>query len=645
MALPQTSPPRRQRRSIQNLRLYRLSSERFAVDSQSPTEQCCQLVVVRADGRPARGAEVAFRIVEGPVRFAETRRKTLTLKTDRRGRCAPTICFVSTGKAVIVAQLPGNNREALAFQPYTEGLTHRLFLYTSQCVEARQGKLEVAVSALDHLGNVVTDAQLSLVGQSGSRAVEGSLRLRGNIYEGALVVRRAGSWTVSVSDARSGAVGTAHVQVLAGRPSRLRIVADPDPRLKPPYDEAVVRAVAEDSLGNRLDPRLIGCTVDGKAAKRHSLVGDEAHFLLNARGARTLDVVLTVKGAALRKRRAILCGAAWLGDPGLVLVGTRHRTPLFLTPEPKRRVTDAVIDVKYDRQQVKFIGFQTHEALPAKVASDHRLGRLKLDIHAERPLGYRDYPEGIPIGFIEWQCQAEGDSCVSLTATMSPETPPWEKCTSQKRDLRERVCVNFIYNRDDDRLADLEARIDQVGRRLDRTYNNDDTIKTCCPFIDFDIHLTGYGRANWLNRVLIPAGIANTDDSGTMATSNDMIYFGRLFGRGTTEGVRANCINFYLVDFHPDTRTNGRTNRGPTEMGDGSPNAGRAGFGVIDPDRLFADTVPHELGHALGMDHDPPGPDTDRDEDELMHPMGDRPANKIKRKGDCQTIWQNIGAY
>lgn len=628
-----------------NLRLQRVSPELCAVDSKTPTHACCAVIVTRADGRPAQGAPVRFRIVDGPLRFRGARSKSVVLETDRDGRSAPTVVFTGKGKAVVIAFLEGTDGQALAFQPYTEGMAHQLFVYASGTVLAADGCIAVSISAIDHWGEPVGDASLSIFATKDARSIRAKVVRKGSIYSGTLETRLAGCWTVVAKDQVTGARAKTSVEVLADKPKRLRVVGDPDPRLKPPYNQALVRAMVLDRFRNQIHPGSIVCKLDQKVVKPRALVANEAHFLLDATGAKTFDVSLHVKGTRVRRRVEILSAAAWIGDPGLVLEGKRYGSPLYLTAEPARRVTKATIKVGYDAEQVTVRGFRPNRDLSTTV--EHDPGKLKISVTSKHPIGLRKYPEGIQIGYIDWQCLAEGETCVNVVAAMSPDTPAWEKCTNQKKDLHKNVCINLIYNAADDRLSSLPSQVSRIRRLLDSIFNDEDTIKTCCPFMNFTIYTTGLGRLAWLNNVLLPANVTDTDGSGTLDDPGDSILFGRTYGPaigGTKEGVRANCVNFYLVDFHPDTGYGANTSLGPRPTDLGS--SDRAGFGAIDPDFVYSETLAHELGHALGMEHDPPGPEIERDTDELMHsPEPSRTDTKIKRERDCQEIWENIDTY
>jgi hypothetical protein len=619
------------------LGLERVDVERTVVESRAPAD-CCR-VLVRRGRTPAPGVRIEFRIMSGPIRFAKHSGKKVTLVTDDRGYCGPSIVFQTRGKAFITAKL--NIHQALAFQPYTEGFTDRLSMYAPAEIEAADGKITISLSPTDLHGNPVRNASLVLSATNGERIIAAAVRRRGNLYHSILETHHAGCWTVFAADVATGAQATTCVQVLPDPAFRLRVLGDPDPRVIHPYNEALVRTAVLDRFGNYLDPRTIRGRLGRKPIEPHALVGVEAQFKLDATGCKTLNLEFTVAGTRIRRRLPLLCAAAWIGNPGLVVAGRHHHSPLFLTPLPGRKVNRATVKISYDPEQASYERFVPNELLGIKADVEHTAGQLNVSISWKKPLTCTQCGEGLRLGYLDWQCCSEGQTCVSVVAAMSDDTPPWEKCTSQKRPLRKDVCVNFIYDKDD-----LTLDTARIEKRLDKIYNDDDTIKTCCPFIHFNIHATGYDTMDWLVEVLGRTQTHDTTGSGTLNNPDSGASFGLPPPHGTTAGVRAHCVNFYLVHYPPGSNKNGDTHKGPRDTDPLNPTGQMAGFGVIDPDRAYTDTVAHELGHALGLDHDPPPPTTARDPDELMYPYSSaRTDTKIKRPGDCKTIWETIAKY
>jgi hypothetical protein len=184
------------------LRLYTVSPQRTAVQSGVATEHACRVRVTTVAGQPGAGIGIRYRIVAGDAAFPGTTDKTLSVSTDREGHASTPIVVQARGAALIVAELDEHQVETFDFQ--TEGTTHRLSIYAPGAIDAVSGKITVTVTAIDHRGDPVRRAPLRLSAINGRSVVEARLRPKAAYYEGVLAIRRAGTWTIVVTDTLTG---------------------------------------------------------------------------------------------------------------------------------------------------------------------------------------------------------------------------------------------------------------------------------------------------------------------------------------------------------------------------------------------------------------------------------------------------------
>ena len=628
--------------------LVRIGTERFALTTAVVGEDELTVMVTDERGRPRRGVTVRYRRVSGRVQFVGHRGRTVSATTDFGGECSIPVRLTRPGVCLVTAELARNSNEILAFRGQTEGLADRITVHVPPTITATDGRIRVVASAIDHRGQPVTAGAFILVARHGAacQPIEGKLRVRGNLLIGTLLTRLAGCWTVTVQERTTKAQGDECVTVLPGAVAALEAVDDPDPRQAAPFSVAPLRARVRDVYDNDLSPENIRCSVNGRFVRPTALVGNQARWDLHAAGYRTLEVRLLDEAAELETAADILCAAAWIGGPLGVAAGTKFATPVYFTGPPRRRSLEGSIQISYDPKMVRLDGIERKRSrwVRGVELTEVEPGLVDLTIAASGDIGYRAQPDGLLACSLNWTCLGEGPACFTLTAEFSPRTFPWERCAEQKENLpTKQICVNFIYNVDDKRLASLNSKKNKakMKKMLEDIYNADLAFQTCCPRVTFDLHYTRLRRAAWLDKVLKPAEVSNTDGSGTLAAGDSTPNLGRTWGPvgGTSEGIKMKCINVYLVDFDPGPKasTLGISTLGP-HRDYGVTSGDMYGTSIVDPDHVLTSVTAHEVGHALGLNHDPPK----RDVDELMYPNPTAATDtKIKRKGDCQEVYIN----
>jgi hypothetical protein len=538
------------------------------------------------DLRPARGVEIRFEVVTGPLRLGPRRFRSSTVTTDGNGRAEVSATFTETGAAIVaVDRVGGDQLDTIFLGGHSDGTTHRLAIDAPAATVAEGGGIRARVTALDHHERPVGDADVVLEAGLGGDVHEtvDLVRVAPGEFEGVLRTTRAGSWHLRAQDRLTHVIGDTCTQLIPGPPVALRVVGEPDPRLDQPFSEVWLRSRIEDGFGNAIEPQRITCDVEGAKVVATVRVDGEARFLI-ARTQGHGTAVVKLSDSGLTASAEILFAAAWIGDPGFITVGSTFRTPVYLMPAADRPLTAAKVSITFNRRRTRFSRWRPARDGPATTAEAER-DRVVIAVEPSRPIPVKGIPEGVKLGEVEWVCSGEGETCFEVSAELSPASAPFKLCPAQKRArARKCICINIIY-----RTGDVQARVagSRVMRPVARILSSTKNVSRCCPSLRLRIRYCRISPADWRNLV-VPAtgeGIVNTDDE-----------IQRLFDLNLCQ--RDKCINFLMINI--DRRfADGVSSRGPRLAG------GNRSFGVINPESVgrVHNLGAHEVGHALGLEH------------------------------------------
>ena len=621
-----------------SLTLEIISSGLFTTDTgKKVSDKCAVRVIDDKKETPAKDVTIIFKVADGEALFSATESKEIELKTDRGGKASPDVVLTQKGSAIISAMIVGDENALVAFQGYTEGVSHRLYLYSDPTFPADPGEITFRATAIDHHDEPVTDADLFVDAYlDGHHPISGEIEtLENGEYAGSLQTNVAGPWIINLFDRTTKVIARKTVTVLPEAPAAIKLVGETDPRAKEPYDKVLLRSRRVDKFNNSLDPHSINCSVNGAALEPHSIVNNEARFLLDAGGYSELKVSLTDRETDIAEEVTILAASAWLQKKPFIEVGSVFKTELFFVPPVGKPVDKAKIEVKYDPKLASFKSFTLAEVEGMPIATEVTTegSSVFISVTSERKIDPVEYSGGILIGYAEWNCLDEGKTWFQLCATMSPPTIMWAMCIRQKKREIKSICLNFIYNEADPRSRRAVFKA-TPGNSLSNIFNAEDALDLCCPFVTFRIGFTPLSGLDWFTDVVVPTGTAGftpvgglgpipTTPAGTITSKIQFPNFGRSFAPatppGTEVGVRDCCINIYLVDISMPDGTLGLTSPGPQKDDPADPNEKPKGFSTIDPDALAdpaegTHTLGHEIGHALGLDDD-----KDNNKDMLMY--------------------------
>ena len=96
--------------------------------------------------------------------------------------------------------------------------------------------------------------------------------------------------------------------------------------------------------------------------------------------------------------------------------------------------------VTFDDALASFIGFRPMEGISSSVASG--AGGIEVDIQSDSGLSMA--PDGVPLGYVDWQCGGEGEVSFDVSTTLSPALASWTMNVNQKKVVEKCVCVNII---------------------------------------------------------------------------------------------------------------------------------------------------------------------------------------------------------
>lgn len=320
--------------------------------------------------------------------------------------------------------------------------------------------------------------------------------------------------------------------------------------------------------------------------------------------------------------------ASWLTHPGLVRTGSLYRTDLYWNSPANKPVSKAKIALSYDPERTLITRFLPADGL---MTADVRLepGSATVALVAENPVKAEIWPDGMFIGTVEWQCQAEGETCMDLSVTMSPTSKGWELCVEQKREETKCLCVNVIYraaNAGD--LAEAQGALRRLVGLLSSTHN----VEQCCPV--FEMRQTHFALNVAQLGALMAPGVIGADGAVSNGLEQQRMV-------QSMTGQRARCINLFML---PLNWADGRI--GSAHVGQATtPGGGRVnrGVAVVNPGSISGpggdrNVVAHEFGHVLGLNHFPANTAN------VMHPTA-FPSGRNLTSEQCRTIWQNLDNY
>ncbi len=617
-------------------RLIRLNANaelNFDADTNEVISDVCAVFAsYERDTERAVNALVRFEVVTGPFVFQSNNRNVIEVRTDGEGRAAVDGHFTNKGFAVLIAELVEDNKSSVFFRGHSEGVTDQIFIYTEPCISADPGDVIAKIVALDRYGIPVTGAKIHFEGlYSGDQVFEGTVKETGNgEYEGTFHSHIAGSYEILAKDMQTHVTTYRHIAILPAAPDKFKFIGDTDPRASQPYGELLLRAQLQDEFGNGLDSARINCQVNGQMLSPLTLYGQEARFPIRLAGYGNVDVKLNDAESLIEHKMTVDFASTWVQDPGLVLTESRFKTPIYWLPPIDRPVQEAMIELSFNPELVSFAGFESNPEGPmtspgAEAGND----LISIPISSEISINAYDYPDGIHIGYINWDCLGEGDTCFNLIAIMSPATPGWEMCVTQKNREKNKkcLCVNIIYKPGD--TAGRDAGI-TAAKQVETAISSGNVfpdgsgnVKVCCPVIsvktDLKKNTTELTAAQW-RRINTAIGGDGKISGQTDAVAVD----------GIAAGYKPNCININMIPF--STNSGGLTDVGPP------------GNSAIDPDEVGkrSNLGAHEIGHALGApaDHSDAGGDPNN----LMTPSPLRKGAKLT-KAQCKKIWETIDNY
>lgn len=565
-------------------------------------------------GKPMPRVKIRFYVVEGKI-LLNGRHKSVEVLTNREGIAKTDLLLKQKGYALVGAELINNPDQSVFFYGYTNGMTDQLYLYTDPCIQSSAGEISVRISAIDLNGKPVKDAKLTIEGYNArlDMPLEGKVKKVGRgEYTGIIKTHAAGNFTILVQDKSSYVIATIPLTVLPGKARSFEFIGVTDPRVKKPYDVVDLTVRLVDKFGNPLSPTRIRVAKKDGSQTSPVLIGDVAVFPIQSVGYTHVPVVISDSESKIKLEYTITFSATWLNDPGLVLVGERYATQLFVIPPPDRPADHGTVEIHFNPKKVRFNNF-TKTTNGPKFSATTKVESNKLFINLQSRTAYaaQKFPEGIHIGEIEWECIGEGETCFALVAKMSPSTPAWELCVDQKRKLNSCICINIIYPSGN--TAARDAGI-QAANQVPTIVSSGVNVARCCPVLAVGINTCPLSQAE-INTRTGGDGIVNSLAEWRTLTASSSC-------------TKDNCINVTMVPFNVPSGEKGWTD------------VGMPGNSALDPTTAttLANAGAHEISHALGLNHASAGGAANN----LMHPNA--PGTDITAD-QCKTIFQTIGNY
>lgn len=596
----------------------------FDGDVNEVIDDACSVVALFEDELdPASEVAVRFTVLEGPLQLLPAESSETVIQTDQRGRASVDARFTDQGFAVVGVELVDDRRESVSFRGHSDGVTHRLFIYADPYVSAEAGEVEARIVALDRHDRPVSGASIHFEGTLGTDEVaEGTVTEVGDgEYEGRFETTIAGPWTLMAQDLDDHVLTYSQVQVLPGAPHDIRLVGETDPRASQPYRELLMRARLEDRYGNALDPHRIQGAREGQVLEQQAIVGDERRFSVEFAGYGSVEVELSDTESQVATQVSVEFAAAWFEDPGTVQPGSTFTTRIYALPPPDRPAQEATIEIGFDPEMASFdaVSEPSPDSPVTSIGTTVEDDVLSIAVEGEAPIEAEQYPDGVYICDVTWNCLAEGEACFNLVGRMSPSTPGWEKCVSQKKEDKKCLCVNVIYKPGD---ANGKTKGEQAAKQVESVISSRSNVQECCPIIEVDVKSHEMTPAEW--------NTVNAAIGGDQQVSG--IPDWRALNRSAV-GKESDCINMYMLPFNAGGTLKGLTGVGPP------------GTSALDPSVVGSrrNVGAHEVGHALGMNssHASAGGDPDN---LMVNPNPPVHGDELT-DGQCKTIWQNIDSY
>jgi hypothetical protein len=502
----------------------------------------------------------------------------------------------------------------VTFALRTEGTTDQLLLYSPPVVSVELGVSTARIVAFEHQNNPMTGRRIEFEALNSDIALRGRVIELGNgEYEGTLRTQIAGQWTICATDVETYVSVERCVGLLPGKPIRIHLVGEVDPRANPPFLATVVRARLEDVFGNALDPHRVRCVEDGRSKLAYCIFHEEARFVLDQ--PRTGFAVLKLQDieSEVSLEVQVAFAAAWLQDPSPVYIESTFRTPVYVLPPPGDEAARTVVNVRFDAEMVSFAGFTaSSHGVDATVQGD----QVSIPVNLARQ---GQSLSAIQAGEIIWQCSRGGKACFMVDAHFTFPAPSWKICLHPKPKGESCVCINIIYQEGDSKAwgtGGLQAGA--VGVAISAN------LSKCCPDLYAELKWTAVPVDDW----------PKTERKGfsRIKTASQLDY---VFDWLKTY-FKKNCINFVMF---PLARGNGKQKLGTTDP-DNWKNAA-----AIDPEKAperagGSDFVgAHEIGHLCGLDHD----SAMGDPDNIMFP--DAGKGRKLTADQCRAIIAKISKF
>lgn len=567
------------------------------------------------DGSPAAGISLEARVCQGSGRIGKGQEKQ-EIVTGADGKVALDVEMAGEGWSLYELGIKDAVQGSLFYSSCSDEMTQQIFLYAEPCQSVLSGVIKVELAALDFNGEPKTDANLVAEAYQSdelNQALSGEITELGNgRYLAVFETKVSGAWTVQVQDKDSFAIGNEVVHVLPGPPTKISILSGLDPRAAKPYDRLNLMVQLQDDLGNAHPPGTLGVRDEEGNEIPPYLDGDIAIFAIQRTGYQYVPLLLYDNEAEIKEEVTIPFAATWLENPGLIYKGDVFKTSLYVLPRPNTGTNQGRVRIEFDVNRAGFSSFTPATGqFNYNFTSQVNNNVLELQFTSQTTYPANNYPAGMYLGDVYWQCLDEGTTCFSLTGQMSPTTDPWDLCVEQKRRRDDCICVNIIYPAGN---AGALAAGQTAAAQVPTIISSNANVGRCCPVLRVETHSCAMPVATLNGLVGADGAISSIAEFNTLTASPTC--------------RRANCINLYMVPFNmPGT--------------DGLGTVGLPGNAAINPGSVatVANIGAHEIGHTLGLNHASAGGAAGN----LMH--SPQPHGTSLTAGQCQTVFQTIGSY